>query len=466
MPRGRAPLTVVVLAAGQGVRMRSRTIKLLHPVAGRPMIALALDTVQALSPSRVITVVGFQADRVREALNGYRSAFVLQKEQRGTGHAVLQAAREIGNSSRSTLLIVNGDVPLLRPATLRGLLAGHRKSGAALTVLTTLLDDPSGYGRVVRDGHSRVLRIVEQRDATADERRIREINCGIYCAQASTLLATLKRLRPDNVQGEYYITDAVERLIRGNAEVRAVCHKDPDEVLGVNTRQELARATAALYARKAAEVQIRGATLLDAGRTWIDPAARIGRDCTLYPDVIIEGPTVLGEGTVVFPGSRLQNCKVGREVVIKDHSVLVDSKVGDRAQVGPFAHLRPGSVLGPDSRVGNFVELKKTNLGPGSKASHLAYLGDATIGADCNIGAGTITCNFDGSRKHTTTLGREVFIGSNTQLVAPVTVRRGAYVAAGSTVTVDVPAGALAIARSRQRNIRGWVRRNKKKKTG
>ena len=446
--------------------MRSRTIKLLHPVAGRPMIALALDAVQALSPSRVITVVGFQADKVREALHGYRTAFVLQKEQRGTGHAVLQAAREIGSSSRATLLIVNGDVPLLRPATLRGLLAGHRRSGAALTVLTTELDDPSGYGRIVRDAHSGVTRIVEHRDARADERQIREINCGIYCAQASTLLATLKRIRPNNTQGEYYLTDAVERLIRGKAKVQAVCHPDSDEVLGVNTRQELARATAAIYARKAAEVQTRGATLLDAGRTWIDPAARIGRDCTLYPDVIIEGPTVLGEGTVVFPGSRLQNCKVGREAVIKDHSVLVDSKVGDRAQVGPFAHLRPGSVLGPDSKVGNFVELKKTKLGPGSKAPHLTYLGDASIGAACNIGAGTITCNYDGSDKHRTTLARDVFIGSNTQLVAPVTVHEGAYVAAGSTVTEDVPPGALAIARSRQQNIRGWVRRNKKKKKG
>ncbi len=425
------------------------------------MIALALDTVQALSPSRVITVVGFQADRVRETLNGHRTTFVLQRQQRGTGHAVMRAAREIGSSSRTTLLIVNGDVPLLRPATLRGLVASHRRSGAALTVLTTMLDDPSGYGRIVRDAHSKVTRIVEHRDAGRDLRKIREINCGIYCAQASTLLATLRRLRPNNAQGEYYITDAVERLIQDNARVGAVCHPDSDEVLGVNTRQELARASAAVYARKAAEVQTRGTTLLDPDRTWIDPAARIGRDCTIYPDVIIEGPTILGEGTVVYPGSRLQNCKVGREAVIKDHCVLIDSKIGARAQVGPFAHLRPGSVLGADSRVGNFVELKNTSLGPGSKASHLAYLGDASIGAKCNIGAGTITCNYDGYSKYPTILAREVFVGSNTQLVAPVTIGKGAYVAAGSTVTEDVPPGALAIARSRQRNIPGWAREKK-----
>jgi bifunctional UDP-N-acetylglucosamine pyrophosphorylase/glucosamine-1-phosphate N-acetyltransferase len=453
---------VVILAAGQGVRMRSRTIKLLHPVAGRPMVALALETVQALSPSRVIGVVGFQADRVRKALDGYGCTFVLQKEQRGTGHAVLQAARAIGSASRSTLLIVNGDVPLLRPATLRGLLAKHRRSGAALTVLTTLLEDPTGYGRVVRNAQSRLTRIVEHRDANVEQRRIREINSGIYCAHPAKLLSTLKRIKPNNAQGEYYLTDAVERLIRDGAKVHAVCHPDAEEVLGVNSRHELSRASAALYKRKADELQNRGVTLLDAARTWIDPRARIARDCTLYPDVIIEGPTVLGEGTVVYPGSRLQNCKVGREVVIKDHSVLIDSEIGDHAQVGPFAHLRPGSVLGTRSKVGNFVELKKTTLGRGSKAPHLTYLGDASIGADCNLGAGTITCNYDGSKKHTTTVARKVFIGSNSQLIAPVTIREGAYVAAGSTVTEDVPAGALAIARSRQKNVPGWVRRNKK----
>lgn len=461
MPRARAQLTVVVLAAGQGTRMRSKTIKLLHAVAGRPMVTLVLDAVAALRPSKVITVVGFQAERVREALDGHDCDFVLQKDQRGTGHAVLRAARRIGR--RSTLLIVNGDLPMIRPATLRSFVARHRRSGAALSVLTTELDDPKGYGRVVRDASSRIARIVEQKDASASERKIREVNAGIYCAQASKLLPVLRGLRPDNSQGEYYITDAVERLIHKGEKALAVRHGEPEEVLGVNTRQELAHASAALYARKAEDLQTSGVTLLDATRTWIDPRARIGRDSIIYPDVIIEGPSVLGTGCVVLPGSRLVRCKVGRDVEIKDHCVLLDSEIRDGAQVGPFAHLRPGSTLGAHSKVGNFVELKKTHLGTGSKAPHLSYLGDATIGPACNIGAGTITCNYDGTHKYPTTLAKGVFIGSDAQLVAPVTVREGAYVAAGTTVTEDVPPGALAIGRGRQRNILGWVGRRKKK---
>jgi bifunctional UDP-N-acetylglucosamine pyrophosphorylase/glucosamine-1-phosphate N-acetyltransferase len=452
---------VVILAAGQGTRMRSKTIKLLHPVAGRPMVALTLDAVEALRPARTVVVVGFQAERVREALDGRACTFVLQKEQRGTGHAVLQAARRI--AAGSTLLIVNGDLPMIRPATLRAFVARHRTARAALSVLTTELDDPRGYGRVARDAGSAIARIVEHKDASAAERKIREVNAGIYCADPSKLLRVLRRLRPDNVQREYYITDAVEELIRRGENVLAVCRPEPDEVLGVNTRHELARAAAALYARKAEELQDRGVTLLDAARTWVDPRARIGRDSTLYPDVIIDGPTVLGTGCVVWPGCRLVRCRIGSNVEIKDHSVMLDSRVGDGAQVGPFAHLRPGSILESNTRVGNFVELKKTRLGRGSKASHLAYLGDAAIGPDCNIGAGTITCNFDGELKHPTTLARGVFIGSDAQLIAPVTVEEGAYVAAGTTVTEDVPAGALAIGRGRQRNIPGWAKRRKKK---
>jgi len=461
MPRSRVPLTVVVLAAGQGTRMRSTIIKLLHPVAGQPMVTRTLDSVAALRPSRVVTVVGFQADQVRRTLDDRDCDFVLQKEQRGTGHAVLQAARKIG--SRSTVLIVSGDVPLIRPTTLRAFVNRHRKAGAALSVMTTLLDDPSGYGRVVRDSRSRIERIVEHKDASRSEREIAEINTGIYCAKASLLLPVLRGLKPNNVQGEYYITDAVEQLIGKGERVLAVCHAQADEVLGVNTRQELARASATLYARKAEELQTGGVTLLDAARTWVDPRARIGRDSTLYPAVIIEGPTVLGRGCTVLPGTRIVNCKLGRDVMVKDHCVLLDSRIGDAAEIGPFAHLRPGNSLGDRTRVGNYVELKKTELGQGTKAPHLSYLGDASIGPNCNIGAGTITCNYDGSRKHPTTLARGVFIGSDAQLVAPVTVHEGAYVAAGTTVTEDVPAGALAIGRSRQRNIRGWVKRHKKK---
>jgi len=457
----RPAVTTLVLAAGQGTRMRSKNIKLLHEVAGRPMVAHVLDAIAALKPARIVTVVGFQAERVRAALGDAGGTYVTQREQRGTGHAVLQAARSIPGNS--ILLIVNGDVPSIRPATLRALIARHRKTRAALTVLGTKLPDPTGYGRIVRDERGQLVKIVEHRDATAAERKLTEVNVGIYCANTALLLPILRGLRPNNTQGEYYLTDAVQRLLSRGKKVIGLCHDDHEEVLGVNTRAELAEASATIYARKAIALQSRGVTLLDAVRTWIDPRARIARDSVIYPDVIVEGPTVLGEDCVVRPGCRIVNCRIGRNVEIKDHSVLIDSRIGNGVEVGPFAHLRPGSILGDETRVGNFVELKKTRLGRGTKASHLSYLGDARIGEKCNIGAGTITCNYDGESKHVTTLGPGVFIGSDTQLVAPVTVRAGAYVAAGTTVTEDVPSGSLAIGRARQRNLKGWVARKKKK---
>jgi bifunctional UDP-N-acetylglucosamine pyrophosphorylase/glucosamine-1-phosphate N-acetyltransferase len=463
--RGGSSLGVLVLAAGQGTRMRSKKIKLLHAVAGRPMVAHVLEAVRALQPQRTLTVVGFQADDVERELGRAGGDYVLQREQRGTGHAVAQAAPRIGRGLR-TLLILNGDLPTIRPQTLRALVARHRRSRASLSLVTTAVDDASGYGRVLRHGGTAgsIVRIVEHRDASPAEREIREINAGIYCAEPSVLFPLLARLKPNNAQGEYYLTDCVHELIRQGARVATLRHADTEEVLGVNTRAELARASAALYARKAQALLRDGVSLLDAARTWIDPRARIGRDSVIYPDVIVEGATVLGEDCIVRPGSRIVDCRIGRGVEIKDHSLLVEARIGDGASVGPFAHLRAGSVLGAEARVGNFVELKKAVLGRGTKASHLSYLGDARIGPDCNIGAGTITCNYDGKRKHVTTLGPGVFIGSDTQLVAPVTVHRGAYVAAGSTVTQDVPAGSLAIARSRQRNVRGWVARQSKKK--
>ncbi|HEX4823863.1 MAG TPA: bifunctional UDP-N-acetylglucosamine diphosphorylase/glucosamine-1-phosphate N-acetyltransferase GlmU [Candidatus Polarisedimenticolaceae bacterium] len=462
MPGKRAPLTVLILAAGQGTRLKSKTIKLLHPVAGQPMATWVARAAAGLKPDKTVAVVGFQSEQVEAALGDLCDAFVLQREQRGTGHAVLQAASALKGAG-GPLLIVNGDLPSLRAETLAALIALHRKEKAALSLVTTVLPDATGYGRIVRDGGGRVERIVEHKDATASERALREINCGIYCADPTLLFPLLRKLRPDNAQGEYYLTDAVHALIKKKAKVVALVHGASDEVLGVNTRAELARAGAELYARKATALQEGGVTLLDPSRTWVDPRASIARDVVLYPDVIVEGETTIGEDSVVRPGCRLNGVRLGRGVEIKDHSVLEDAVVGDFASVGPFAHLRPGSVLERDAKVGNFVELKKTTLGRGSKASHLAYLGDAQIGHDCNIGAGTITCNYDGVHKHKTTLGAGVFIGSDTQLVAPVSVGEGAYVGAGTTVTDDVPAGALALSRVRQLNLEGWVARKKKK---
>ena len=457
MAARRAALDVLVLAAGMGKRLRSKTIKLLHPVAGRPMLAHVLDAAAELRPRRLITVVGHQADLVRQALGDSSTRFVLQREQRGTGHAVLQAARSI--DPRATLLVLNGDLPTLRPSTLRGFVARHRRSGAGLSVLTAEIDDPSGYGRVVRDAQGRIRGVVEQKDASPDERRIREINCGIYCARAELLLRMLRRLTPDNAQGEYYITDAVRGLLERGEKVAAVLHGDAAEVLGVNTRQELSRATRTLYARKADALQDAGVTLLDAGRTWIDPRAHVGADSLIYPNVIIEGSSSVGRDCVIGQGSHLSNTTVDDGAEILDYCVIQDSHIGAGARVGPFARLRPGSTLEAATRVGNFVEIKKSRLGRGSKANHLTYLGDATIGPECNVGAGTITCNYDGAAKHATVLGRGVFVGSDTQLVAPVSIGDGAYVGAGTTVTKDVPAGALAISRAPQTNIEGWVAR-------
>jgi len=329
------------------------------------------------------------------------------------------------------------------------------------------VEDSSVYGRIVRDpATGQVERIVEHKDATAAQRAIAEINCGIYCADPALLMAALKKIRPDNAQREYYLTDAVHALIANGASVVALNHIDSREVLGVNTRAELAAAGAALYARKAADLQSDGVTVLDPSRTWIDPRARIGRDTVLYPGVIVEGECVIGEDCVVRSGSRLADTVLGRAVEVRDHCVLQESRVGDDVQLGPFAHLRPGTVLEAGARVGNFVELKKTRLGKGSKAPHLSYLGDAEIGPGCNVGAGTITCNYDGVNKHKTTLGAGVFIGSDSQLVAPVVLGDGAYVAAGTTVTEDVPPGALALSRVRQINLEGWVARSKKKAGG
>jgi bifunctional UDP-N-acetylglucosamine pyrophosphorylase/glucosamine-1-phosphate N-acetyltransferase len=428
-------------------------------------VAQLLSVARALKPTRLITVIGFQADAVSSELGETGGTYVLQKDQRGTGHAVLQAMSAVGRRSRAPLLILNGDLPTLKPATLRKLIARHRRSGAALTLLTTVLDDASGYGRIVRDSKGNFQRIVEHADASPGETAIKEINAGIYCASPAKLFDALKRVRPDNAQGEYYITDAVEELVGRGETVSAVVHGASEELLGVNTRQELAQASRTLFARKATELQDKGVTLMDAGRIWIDPRARIGRDTIIYPDVQIEGPCVIGAECIIRSGSRITDCTLGRGVEIKDHSVLEQSRLGDRVLLGPFARLRPNAVLEADSRVGNFVELKNSRLGRGSKANHLSYLGDSQIETGCNIGAGTITCNYDGKAKHQTTLGKGVFIGSDVQLVAPVAVGNGAYVAAGTTVTEEVPEGALAIGRTRQKNLLGWVaRQNKKKK--
>ncbi|TDI41605.1 MAG: UDP-N-acetylglucosamine diphosphorylase/glucosamine-1-phosphate N-acetyltransferase [Acidobacteria bacterium] len=463
MPKGAAAtLTALVLAAGQGKRMRSATIKLLHPLWGRPMVAWTLDSVQALAPDRLLVVIGYQADAMRLALDDEDIHWdaVVQDAPRGTGHAVMCARPHLPGTG-GDLLILNGDLPLLTEDTLRSFLAAHRAAGATLSVLSTELEDPSGYGRMVRSGGS-LVRIVEDRDTTVEERAVKEINCGVYLVQAPALMAALDDLGTDNTQGEYYLTDVVANLVGSGKTVQAVLHPDAAEVLGVNDRRELAAAAAILSARKNRALMMAGVTLLDPARTYIDPRTEIGPDTVIYPDVWIEGTSVLGTGCTVRPNVHLTDVRVGDRVTLKNHCVIEQSEIGDEAQVGPFAHLRPGTYLSRQVKVGNFVETKKTSMGEGSKASHLSYLGDAQVGRDVNVGAGTITCNYDGRKKYVTILEDGVFIGSDTQLVAPVRVGKGAYVGAGSTITEDVPAGALALTRTPQKNIEGWVKRKQK----
>jgi bifunctional UDP-N-acetylglucosamine pyrophosphorylase/glucosamine-1-phosphate N-acetyltransferase len=450
-------LSVVILAAGKGTRMKSARPKVLHPLAGRPIVDHVLRTSGELHPDRTVLVIGHGADEVRQVLSGWADLqFVVQSPQLGTGHALLQA-EPILQGQNGTVLLLYADVPLLTSATLQRLLETHRAARAVATVLTAEMEDPYGYGRIVRDDAGRIERIVEERDASGSERAIREINSGIYALELKGLFASLHRLATDNAQGEYYLTDLVSQYRQEGKRVETLCLSSVDELRGINSRVDLAELSAVVRARKNREVMLAGVTLEDPATTYIDADVTIGADTIIGPGVMLQGQTTIGTACRIHAGSRLTNAVVGDGVTILDRCVIVDSSIAAGASVGPFAHLRPGSIVGADARIGNFVELKKTRLGDRSKANHLAYLGDATIGQDVNIGAGTITCNYDGVTKHQTVIENDVFIGSDSQLVAPVTVGRGAYVAAGSSVTEDVPADALAIARARQENKPQWA---------
>ncbi len=450
---------VVILAAGKGTRMKSRRPKVLHELAGRSLIEHVLATVDGLAAASTTLVVGHGADEVREALAGRpHLQYVVQSPQLGTGHALLQTEPLLGNRT-GTVLLLYGDVPLLDPSTLVRLVEAHRTARAAATVLTAELDEPYGYGRIVRDEGQRVVRIVEERDASGDERLIREINSGIYCFALAPLFEALNALAADNSQDEYYLTDLVAAYRRRGLSVETLRLDSPDELRGINSREDLAELTRVARDRKNRTLMLGGVTFEDPRTTYVDADVTVGSDTIIAPGVSLQGRTTVGSSCRIASGSRLANATIGDNVTILDGSIILDSTVEAGASVGPYAHLRPGSVLGQDSRVGNFVELKKTRLGAGSKANHLAYLGDARIGERVNVGAGTITCNYDGRAKHQTVIEDGAFIGSDSQLVAPVTVGKGAYVAAGSTITEDVPEGGLGIARGRQVNKPDWARR-------
>ena len=454
--------TVIILAAGLGTRMRSALPKALHLLAGKALIRHVLDAVKLIGPGKTAVVLGHQADRVREAMDGYAVEIVHQAEQLGTGHAVRQAV-DIIAAAEGPVVVLCADTPLLTPGTLISLIEAHSRAKAAVTVMTAMAEDPAGYGRVMR-GKSGVMRIVEEKDASAAQKKIREVNAGVYCFEKKFLLSALGGIKNRNAQGEYYLPDTIALARKKKLKVAAVLCPDTDETMGINSRFDLSQAEMVLQARTNLRWMLEGVTLPDPATVFIGMDVSIGRDSIVYPNVRLEGKTTLGEGCIVYPGSRIVDSTLGSGVVIKDCCVIEDSRIEDRASVGPFAHLRPGTVLGAGSRIGNFVEVKKSVIGEGSKANHLAYLGDATIGRDVNIGAGVITCNYDGYQKHQTVIEDGVFVGSDAQLVAPVRIGRDALVAAGTTVTRDVPAEAMVISRVPQEVREGVAGRRKKMK--
>ncbi len=458
-------LDVIILAAGLGTRMKSATIKVLHLAAGRPILDYVLDLASGVCDRPPILVVGHQRQSVMTAI-GDRARYATQDQQLGTGHAVLQAASSLEgeNLKGRRILILSGDVPLTRAETLRALLDEHSSAGNALTLLTMKLDDPAMYGRIVRDASGSVERIVEAKDATAEQKAIREVNAGIYVFNADGLFDHLRNLSTNNAQGEYYLTDLLAVLRQSGQRVGAVVVEDPVEALGVNSRADLAAVENEIQRRVVERLMKEGVTFRNPQTVVIDSTVSIGNDTVVYPFVTLEGATTIGSRCIIEPGVHLINVTVGEDVHIKTGTVAEESVIEAHAAVGPYAHLRAGTRLGAHVKIGNFVETKNAVFAEGAKASHLSYIGDAEIGRDVNIGAGTITCNYDGVNKNKTILEDGVFIGSDTQLVAPVRVGKGAYVGAGSTITKDVPADALALSRVPQRVVEGWAARRREER--
>jgi bifunctional UDP-N-acetylglucosamine pyrophosphorylase / glucosamine-1-phosphate N-acetyltransferase len=454
------PLHLVVLAAGKGTRMKSGRPKVLHAAGGLPLIEHVLRAADSIVPASVVIVVGHQAEDVQRALAGRSNVqFATQEPQLGTGHALLQAEGALAGAV-GTVVLLSGDVPLLTPATLRTLIDRHVETGAAATVLTAEVDDPAGYGRIERrDG--RITAIVEHKDASPEQRQIREINSGIYAFDLASLFGALRQIGSANAQGEYYLPDLVRIYRDRGLVVETVTVADAREIMGVNDRRELAEMTTTLRRKRNDALMASGVTLVDPATAYIGPDVSIGPDTIVHPNVYLEGTTTIGSGCEIQCGVRIVNSTLADGVFVNSYCVITDSHLATGADVGPFAHLRPQSQVGEEAHVGAFVELKKTTLGRGTKAGHLAYLGDATVGEKVNVGAGVITVNYDGKKKHPTTIEDNAFIGSDAQLIAPVTVGKGAYVAAGSSITEDVPAESLAIGRGRQVNKAGWVNKRK-----
>jgi bifunctional UDP-N-acetylglucosamine pyrophosphorylase / glucosamine-1-phosphate N-acetyltransferase len=451
----------VILAAGQGTRMKSKLYKVLHPVCGKPMVQHVVDQVSNLHIEKIVTIIGHGAELVKSQL-GDASSYALQEEQLGTAHAVMQA-KDALEGKEGVTIVVCGDTPLIKAETMESLFRHHEETRAKATILTAIAPDPAGYGRIVRNEEGHVEKIVEHKDATELERNIKEINTGTYCFDNASLFRALNNVSNDNVQGEYYLPDVIEILKNEGETVSAFATGDFDESLGVNDRVALSQAERIMKRRINEKHMRNGVSLIDPEQTYISPEAVIGQDTVIYPGTVIQGAAVIGSECVIGPNTEIKNCKIGDTTVIR-HSVAHDSSIGSDVAIGPFAHIRPQSDIHDEVKIGNFVEIKKSFFGKGSKASHLSYIGDAEVGSDVNLGCGSITVNYDGKNKFLTKIEDGAFIGCNSNLVAPVTVGKGAYVAAGSTITEDVPGEALAVARARQTNKEDYVSKLNNKK--
>jgi bifunctional UDP-N-acetylglucosamine pyrophosphorylase / glucosamine-1-phosphate N-acetyltransferase len=451
----------LILAAGKGTRMKSKLPKVLHKVGGLPMVEQVRRTVQSAGTVRQIVVVGFGGEAVQEYL-GDTAETVMQREQLGTGHAVLQAEALL-KDEQGTLLVTCGDTPLVTSETFASLMACHEQTHAAATVLTAIMPDPAGYGRVIRDHSGQVVKIVEQKDGSPAELAVAEVNAGIYCFDMPLLWDMLHRVTNKNAQGEYYLTDIIGMLVAEGKTVSAFASSNYKETLGVNSRLQMAEAENVMRQRKLEQIMTDGVTVIDPGNTYVDMSVFIGCDTILYPGTILEGNTIIGESCQIGPYVRLTNVQVGNE----DHLQFTyahDCQIKNGCEVGPFVHFRPNTVIGNQVKVGNYMEVKNSVIGDGTKLPHLSYIGDSDIGSGVNIGCGTITVNYDGKVKHRTTISDHAFVGCNSNLIAPVSIGEYAYVGAGSTITKDVPAGALAVGRTRQRNIEQWVKDDTYKK--
>ncbi|MGM9928001.1 MAG: bifunctional UDP-N-acetylglucosamine diphosphorylase/glucosamine-1-phosphate N-acetyltransferase GlmU [Bacillus sp. (in: firmicutes)] len=444
----------IILAAGQGTRMKSRLYKVLHTVCGKPMVQHVLDQVSSLNVQEIVTIVGHGAEKVQGTL-GEKSKFALQAEQLGTAHAVMQA-EELLQDRPGTTFVICGDTPLIKAETMEALIKQHEQQGAKASILTAYLEDPTGYGRIIRNEEGLVEKIVEHKDATEAEKQVTEINTGTYCFDNQALFATLKKVSNDNAQGEYYLPDVIEILKSEGEIVTAYQTDDFEETLGVNDRIALSQAEKTMRQRINLEHMRNGVTLIDPEHTYIEADVTIGSDTIIYPGTVIKAGSSIGQECVIGPNSEIQACEIGDCTIIRQ-SVAHNSSIGSHVNIGPFAHIRPQSQIADEVKVGNFVEIKKSTFGKGSKASHLSYIGDAEVGENVNLGCGSITVNYDGKNKFLTKIGDNAFVGCNSNLIAPVTVGAGAYIAAGSTITTNVPEEALSIARARQVNKDNYV---------